>query len=93
VACHTGLSNDERTGLTVAEAKRMSDDELRTEFYAFAMDLVGSFGEDTLPASFPFEPGDMARDQILAALDEHKYWFDPEGKHPARDNGQARSRW
>ena len=34
--------------------------------------------------TFPRDPYDMTRKQIMAAISEHAYWSDPRGGHPAR---------
>lgn len=65
------------TTLSVEQARTLPDGELRALFVEIAVDLLGSFGESTLPQTFPRRPATMTRDEMLTALEEHEYWFDP----------------
>jgi hypothetical protein len=64
-------------GLSLEEARALSDDELRDRFAEQVIDLEGSYGRKSLPETFPREPWSMPRDAMLAAIEEHAYWFDP----------------
>ena len=45
--------------------------------------LANTFGDDALPETFPRDPYEMTREQIMAAILEHAYCFDPRGGHAA----------
>jgi hypothetical protein len=73
---------EEELSLTVAEARALPETVLRERFWLIVENLRSSFGDMALPANFPKDVGRMTRTQILAALMEHAYWFDPKGGHP-----------
>src|ERR1700683_5109765 len=77
------LGDAESATLTVEQARQMPEDEMRDLFAEIVFDLVGTFGKQALPANFPNDPHGMSREAILAAVEEHAYWFDPDGGHPA----------
>jgi hypothetical protein len=75
--------DDDYLNLTVAEAREMSDADLKRLFVLITEDLRASFGDEALGPTFPRDPRSMTRIRILAALMEHAYWYDPHGGHPA----------
>ena len=77
------LGDDEELSLTVAKARTMPDEQLGELFAEMVVDLWGTFGDDALPETFPRDPYEMTREQIIAAISEHAYWFDPRGGHVA----------
>lgn len=79
------LGDAELATLTVEQARQMPEDDMRDLFAEIVFDLVGTFGKQALPANFPTDPRGMSREAILAAVEEHAYWVDPEGGHPAPD--------
>jgi hypothetical protein len=74
-------TGEEDLTLTAEAARELPEAELRERFWSIVEDLRGSFGDKSLPANFPSNRT-MTRDEILAALRQHAYWFDPHGGHP-----------
>jgi hypothetical protein len=75
-----GMRNEE-ISLTVADAWRMTDEELGECFWEVAREIIEDFGDD-LPEDFPRETRGMTRAQVVAALAKYAYFFDPNGEHP-----------
>ena len=78
------LGDDEELSLTVEQARAMPDEQLGELFAEMVVDLWGTFGDDALPETFPRDPYEMTREQIMTAISEHAYWFDPRGGHKTR---------
>lgn len=83
------MQADEELVLTVDEARKLPDAELRRRFRSIADDLVATFGAKSLPAIFSTSIETMARDELLAAVQQQAYWLDPRGGHPAPDESPA----
>jgi hypothetical protein len=73
---------EKELNLTVVEAERLPEDELRKRFQLITKDIRGAFAIKSLPTNFPRNVIAMSRAEILAAVKEHAYWYDPFGGHP-----------
>ena len=62
----------------------MSDEQLGELFAEMVVDLWGTFSDDALPETFPRDPYEMTREQIIAAISAHAYWSDPRGGRRSR---------
>ena len=75
------LGDDEEQALTVEHARTLPDEQLGELFAEIVTDLWGTLGDDALPETFPRDPYEMTREQVMVALAQHAYWFDPRGGH------------
>jgi hypothetical protein len=83
---------EEELSLTVADAWRMSDEQLSECFWEVAREIIETFGDD-LPEDFPrYTRGGMTRVQMVAAIAAYAYFFGPSGHHakPPRRRVDAR---
>jgi hypothetical protein len=79
---------DKELNLTVMEAKHLPEDVLRKRFRLITLDIRDAFSVKSLPPDFPQDVAGMSRAEILAAVKEHAYWYDPLGGHPAPASSQ-----
>jgi hypothetical protein len=77
-----GDDDDPYLNLTIEDARNLPLPELRRRVKAIVNDLAGTMGRGSLPSDLPWRPADLTREQLLAAIERHAYWFDPHGKHP-----------
>jgi hypothetical protein len=81
------LEDSEVLSLAVAAAEAMTDEDLHAIFCEMVVTLDGELGDAYLPEDFPREPWGMSREEILAAVRRHQYWFDPYGGYPREPAG------
>lgn len=72
------LPEQEIAVLPLAEAIKLSEDELRRRFWQIVVEVADFSGEPDFATYTPR----MTRTAMLAAITKHAYWFDPNGGHP-----------
>jgi hypothetical protein len=63
--------------LTIEEAKTLPLEALRERLSWLVEIAVASVKLSDLPPDFPFNARELGRDELLAAVERHAYWFGP----------------
>jgi hypothetical protein len=63
--------------ISVEEAVTLPLAELRKRVLRIVTDAIRLAKPGQLPDDFPFEPDALSRDELLAAVAKHGYWFAP----------------
>jgi len=74
--------DDASLTLTVEEARMLNDRELHQRVRTIVQDLEATFGRGVLPTDLPWRVSAMTRAELIQAVEDHAYWFDPQGGHP-----------